>query len=119
VMLRLQKDPANRFRSADALVTALDTGDVPELPSSNYTQEPNRLASIPTRSRDSWSVAGEPDNDSVTAEEMARWRDEKVVAFRKKLAPFFAVSAVITVLAIFGVLNAMGAVGIWGVHLAY
>ena len=82
------------------------------------TQEPNRLAGMPTQSRDSWSVSGEMGSD-VTAEEMARWRDEKVVAFRKKLAPFFAVSAVITVLAIFGVLNAMGVVGIWSVYLAY
>ena len=35
VMMLLEKDPANRFPSADALVTALDTGNVPELPSSN------------------------------------------------------------------------------------
>jgi len=118
VMMLLEKDPANRFPSADALVTALDTGDVPELPPSSMTQERNRLAGIPTQSRDSWSVSGEMGSD-VTAEEMARWRDAKVVAFRKKLAPFFAVSAVITVLAIFGVLNAMGVVGIWSVYLAY
>src|SRR5690349_5789142 len=118
VMMLLEKDPANRFPSADALVTALDTGEVPELPPSSFTQEPNRLASIPTQSRDSWSVSDEAASD-VTAEEMARWRDEKVVAFRKKLAPFFAVSAVITVLAIFGVLNMMGLVGIWSVYLAY
>ena len=118
VMMLLEKDPANRFPSADALVTALDTGDVPELPSSSMTQEPNRLAGIPTQSRDSWSVSDQMGSD-VTPEEMARWRDEKVVAFRKKLAPFFAVSAVITVLAIFGVLNAMGVVGIWSVYLAY
>ncbi len=119
VMMLLEKDPSNRFPTADALVTALDTGNVPELPSSSFAQEPNRLAGIPTHSRDSWSVAAEQGIDSVTAEEMTRWRDEKVVAFRKKLAPFFAVSAVITVLAIFGVLNAMGVVGIWSVYLAY
>jgi len=119
VMMLLEKDPGNRFPTADALVTALDTGNVPELPSSSFTQEPNRLASIPTQSRDSWSVVAGEGADSVTAEERARWKDEKVVAFRKKLAPFFAVSAVITVLAIFGVLNLMGVVGIWSVYLAY
>jgi len=119
IMILLEKDPANRFPSAEALVTALDTGDVPQLPPSSFTQEPNRLASIPSQSRDSWSVPAEAGTDSVTAEEMTRWRDEKVVAFRKKLAPFFAVSAVITVLAIFGVLNLMGVVGIWSVYLAY
>jgi serine/threonine-protein kinase len=120
IMLLLEKEPANRFPTADALVTALDTGDVPELPSAALTHEPNRLASIPTYGRDSRGVTTpEPEYDTVTAEEMARWRDEKVVAFRKKLAPFFAVSAVITVLAIFGVLNLMGVVGIWSVYLAY
>jgi serine/threonine-protein kinase len=119
IMMLLEKDPANRFPSADALVTALDTGDVPQLPPSSFTQEPNRLASIPTQSRDSWSVPAPAGTDAVTAEEELRWGDEKVVAFRKKLAPFFAVSAVITVLAIFGVLNLMGVVGIWSVYLAY
>jgi serine/threonine-protein kinase len=120
IMLLLEKEPANRFPTADALVTALDSGDVPELPSAALTHEPNRLASIPTYGRDSRGVTTpEPEYDTVTAEEMARWRDEKVVAFRKKLAPFFAVSAVITVLAIFGVLNLMGVVGIWSVYLAY
>jgi serine/threonine-protein kinase len=120
VMMLLEKEPANRFPTAEALVTALDTGNVPELPASSLTHEPNRLSSSASYSRDSRSVAGsEPDYDAVTAEEMTRWRDEKVVAFRKKLAPFFAVSAVITVLAIFGVLNLMGLVGIWSVYLAY
>jgi serine/threonine-protein kinase len=65
------------------------------------------------------ATPSEHEYDAVTAEEIVRWRDEKVVAFRKKLAPFFAVSAVITVLAIFGVLNMMGVVGIWSVYLAY
>jgi serine/threonine-protein kinase len=121
VMLLLEKDPSNRFPTADALVAALDTGNVPELPTASVAQEPNRLANIPSSTRDSRSLATSPeaDYDVVTAEEMARWRDEKVVAFRKKLAPFFAVSAVITVLAIFGVLNLMGVVGIWSVYLAY
>jgi eukaryotic-like serine/threonine-protein kinase len=121
VMLLLEKDPSNRFPTADALVAALDTGNVPELPTTSVAQEPNRLANIPSSTRDSRSLATSPeaDYDVVTAEEMARWRDEKVVAFRKKLAPFFAVSAVITVLAIFGVLNLMGVVGIWSVYLAY
>jgi serine/threonine-protein kinase len=119
VMMLLEKDPANRFPSAEALVTALDTGDVPQLPPSSFTHESNRLSGLPMQSRDSWSVPASAGTDSVTAEEELRWGDEKVVAFRKKLAPFFAVSAVITVLAIFGVLNLMGVVGIWSVYLAY
>jgi serine/threonine-protein kinase len=119
VMMLLEKDPANRFPSAEALVTALDTGDVPELPATSLTHEPNRLSTSATHSRDPRGLVSEPEYDSVTAEDYARWNDERVKVFRKKLAPFFAVSAVITVLAIFGVLNLMGVVGIWSVYLAY
>ena len=121
VMMLLEKEPANRFPTADALVTALDTGNVPELPQSSLTYEPNRFAGLPAAGRDSRAMprTAEPEDDSITAEEIVRWNDEKVRAFRKKLAPFFAVSAVVTVLAIFGVLNMMGLVGIWSVYLAY
>jgi serine/threonine-protein kinase len=121
VMMLLEKEPANRFPTADALVTALDTGDVPELPSATLTHEHNRLTTSASHSRDGRALADFPESDygAVTAEDRARWDDEKVVAFRKKLAPFFAVSAVLTVLAVFGVLNLMGVVGIWSVYLAY
>ena len=114
VMMLLEKEPANRFPTADAFVVALDTGNVPDLPESSGWHEPNRLASLPASGRDSRSMTGqsEPEYD-------VRWDDEKVKDFRKKLAPFFAVSAVVTVLAIFGVLNLMGIVGIWSVYLAY
>ena len=118
VMMLLEKDPANRFPTAEALVTALDTGDVPELPVHTASHESNRLGGQ-SISRDARSLSAEPEYGSVTAEDYARWDDERVKVFRKKLAPFFAVSAVITVLAIFGVLNMMGVVGIWSVYLAY
>jgi eukaryotic-like serine/threonine-protein kinase len=121
VMMLLEKEPANRFPTADALVIALDTGDVPELPESSFRHEPNRLGALTSSGRDSRSAASQQDADydAVTADDMVHWHHEKVVAFRKKLAPFFAVSAVVTVLAIFGVLNLMGIVGIWSVYLAY
>ena len=121
VMMLLEKEPANRFPTADALVVALDTGDVPELPESSLRHEPSRFGSMQLSGRDSRSVAGAAgaDYDVVTPEDELRWNDEKVRDFRKKLAPFFAVSAVVTVLAVFGVLNLMGIVGIWSVYLAY
>jgi len=122
VMMLLEKEPANRFPSADALVVALDTGNVPELPAPDpRLREPNRLAHMPSASmRDSRSVAlDDTDPYAPTAEDWARWNDPRVRQFRQKLAPFFAVSAVVTVLAIFGVLNLMGIVGIWSVYLAY
>jgi serine/threonine protein kinase len=121
VMMLLEKEPANRFPTADALVVALDTGDVPELPESSLRHEPSRFGSMQLSGRDSRSMAGAAgaDYDVVTPEDELRWNDERVRDFRKKLAPFFAVSAVVTVLAVFGVLNLMGIVGIWSVYLAY
>ena len=50
VMMLLEKDPANRFPTADALVVALETGNVPDLPPSSLSYEPNRLASRCRRS---------------------------------------------------------------------
>jgi len=121
VMMLLEKEPANRFPTADALVVALDTGNVPELPESSFRHEPNRLGSMQLSGRDSRSMSGGADSDYgvVTPEDELRWYDKPVADFRKKLAPFFAVSAVVTVLAVFGVLNLMGIVGIWSVYLAY
>src|SRR5688500_9736704 len=121
VMMLLEKEPANRFPTADALVVALDTGDVPELPESSFRHEPGRLGSMQLSGRDSRPMAGGADADYgvVTPEDELRWADKPVADFRKKLAPFFAVSAVVTVLAVFGVLNLMGIVGIWSVYLAY
>jgi eukaryotic-like serine/threonine-protein kinase len=122
VMMLLEKEPANRFPSADALVVALDTREVPELPESSVRYDARGLASLPSNTRD----YGRPvqnlalgDLSAPTAEDQVRWQDKRVVDFRKKLAPFFAVSAVVTVLAVFGVLNLMGIVGIWAVYLAY
>jgi serine/threonine-protein kinase len=123
VMMLLEKEPANRFPSADALVVALETGDVPELPESSYRNDARGLAGLPSNTRDSARSVqnrhGDVEFGAPTAEELAGWNDQRVVQFRKKLAPFFAVSAVAIVLTIFGVLNLMGIVGIWAVYLAY
>ena len=120
VMMLLEKDPANRFPTAEAFVVALDTGDVPDLPALTSHRE-NRLGGVTIAPREARSSGGmeDVDYDAPTAEDIARWEHPTVVQFRKKLAPFFAVSAVVTILAIFGVLNLMGIVGIWAVYLAY
>ena len=120
VMMLLEKDPANRFPTAEALVVALETGDVPDLPSLTSHRD-NRHGGVTIAPREARSLSGmeDVDYDAPTAEDVARWEHPTVVQFRKKLAPFFAVSAVVTILAIFGVLNLMGIVGIWAVYLAY
>src|SRR5688572_26691368 len=82
IMMLLEKEPANRFPTADALAIALDTRNVPELPVPSPRRESNRLSGMSSMERDARALASaEAEGDAPTAEEMARWRDPKVVAF--------------------------------------
>lgn len=112
VMLCLEKDPDNRFPSAGALATALESGNVPALPEAPppAAQPLQRLASRPTP-RDGVAVP--------TSEELSRWREPKVVAFRRKLAPWIVVGAVSIVLDLFTGVDFTWFWGIWTVVLAF
>ncbi len=114
VMLLLEKDPANRFPSAAALAAALESGDVPALPVA--VDRPTRPAA---RTADALLPDAEGDF-APTAEEIARWNAPRVVAFRRRLAPFFAFSAVSMLLSIFGILGGLVSIaGIWSVFIAF
>lgn len=118
VMMMLEKEPANRFPSAAALATALETGDVPE-----HTGNASALAFSASppggmyRPYDGGPVSGMT-NDlmQVTPEERVRWEYPPVKGFRKKLAPWiFAGGGSIVV-------NAFGGpdfVGLWGMYTIY
>ena len=120
VMLMLEKDPSNRFASARDLVTALDTGVVPELPARDedasstsgsaprYDVAPARLAQLP--------ADAEP---LPSTEELARWNAAPVHEFRKKLAPYIVVNAVIVLLAIFTGKDMLGLTALWSVFIAF
>ena len=121
IMMLLEKEPSNRFPTAEALVAALETGNMPDRPSTSLDlrQDGRSLAGDSRRSfasvpQSGVAVAGAPSRD-----EIARWSAPPVVAFRKKLAPFFAVSGVLIVLAAFGVMNMMGIAGLWSVFIAF
>src|SRR5205085_10162974 len=87
VMMLLEKDPINRFPNAQALVTALETGNVPELPPA-----PPANIQYGSEGRDRWDMQGTPrstpqqiqyDADAPTPNEMARWGEPAVVSFRR------------------------------------
>ena len=115
VMLCLEKNPDDRFPSAEALVVALETGDVPNLPAPRPM--PN-LGSTPTFA----PFVQDPIGAYVpTREDLARWNAPIVEKYRKSIAPFIAVGTVVVVLSVvnFGGSNFAGFVAIWAVWLAY
>ncbi|HJU75299.1 MAG TPA: serine/threonine-protein kinase [Gemmatimonadaceae bacterium] len=121
IMLLLEKEPANRFPSAEAFATALRTRNVPALPESAVYAERRPAERYPQdypqdtlRSGASTAMDREP-----TPAELRRWNAEPVVKYRKKLAPYVAFSSVSVVLAIFDVVSFMPVVGVWSVYLAY
>ena len=130
VMMLLEKDPANRFPSAQALVTALETGNVPERAprtdsggAPGYPMVPRPSSGraraladrpAPAAAAESEAVPGEPSH-----EELVRWNAPIVGEFRRKLAPFLAVNAVILPVGIFGGPDLYGVSVMWSIYIAY
>jgi serine/threonine-protein kinase len=121
VMMCLEKDPENRFPSAGALVTALDTGNVPE------PRLAPEAALIPSAAS---QPSGQPapqaidyysaDGDRLpTPEELRRFNAPDVVKFRKKLAPYLFVNAVIIIASIFGGPDLIAVPVLWSIYMAF
>jgi eukaryotic-like serine/threonine-protein kinase len=114
VMLCLEKNPDDRFPSAQAFVTALDTGNVPNLPAPRVTA----AQTAPSGYTPSLS---DPIGSYVpTGEDLTRWEAPDVVKFRKRLGPIMFVGAALVLLAPFNI--GRGLFGVWGlfaVFLAY
>jgi serine/threonine-protein kinase len=130
VMLCLEKNPDDRFPSAQAFVTALDTGNVPNLPPQRATQAPAATSGYAQPSgygQSGYPAPGytTPTRDTfgsyeVTNEDRARWEVPQVAKFRKQLGPVMFVGAALIVLAPFNIGRTF--LGIWGlfaVLLAY
>ena len=136
VMMLLEKDPANRFPSAGALVTAIDSGQVPPPRASREGTQPSlgmpsaasgplagasasalRVASpYPGLTSDELALG---QADQPTADELRRWEAEPVQRFRKKLAPYLFVNAVIVIASVFGRSDFFGVTVIWSIYMAF
>jgi serine/threonine protein kinase len=118
VMMCLEKDPVMRFPTAGALVTALDTGHVPERRPSVEAGAMVPLKSASATVLPSDYVLDEDDR-LPTADELRRFNAPDVVKFRKKLAPYLFVNAVIVVASIFGERDFIGITVIWSIYMAF
>ncbi len=111
VMLCLEKNPDDRFASAAAFVTALDTGIVPNLPVPRATQAP------PVPSGYSPGATDAASQYITTNEDRARWEHVDVVKFRKRLGPFMFIGAALAILSPFNVGRSF--FGVWGLYAVY
>ncbi len=114
VMMCLEKDPSMRFPSAAALVTALDTGHVPDL-----RPEPPAVVPVKPATMLPSDYSLDEENRVFTSEELRRFKDTNVVKFRKQLAPYLFVNAVIVVFSIFAQTDFIGLTVIWSIWMAF
>jgi len=139
VMMLLEKDPAHRFPSAAALVAALDTGYVPTVTGrGRAVAEAGWAAAETERDRSEERVGGvsqaEPPAASgysraarsateelyaPTGDDIRRWEAPLVQQFRRKLAPYLFVNAVIVIASIFGDRDFFGITVLWSIYIAY
>ncbi len=110
VMLCLEKNPDDRFPNARAFVQALETGNVPQLPQRAGNAYPQQA---------SWTPPANFDPDAPTPEELIRWNDRSVVAFRKAIAPFLFVTTAFVAVNFLGGPNLMFVSAFWGIGVAY
>ena len=120
VMMLLEKDPANRFPSAAALVAALDTGYVPTIAGGGRRAEGGERAALAPPA----NVRTQPsphldDFSGPTADDLRRWEAPVVQQFRRKLAPYLFVNAVILIASIFGDRDFFTITVLWSIYIAY
>jgi serine/threonine-protein kinase len=135
VMICLEKDPADRFPSAAAFAVALNGGSMPTLatraqPAASTTglradtQRPlgEVLRDQTTETtRDRYALPSQTPYTASqpTPEELSKWNAPMVVSFRRKLAPYLAVNAILVPISLFSNHDFIALTVIWTVALAF
>ena len=130
IMMLLEKDPANRFPDAQSLVVALSGGEIPSrtlgshMPTLADERQPSRQPSVPG-ARPSWmppntrvSSGARPLASVPSPNDLSRWDAPPVRKFRKKLAPYIAVNAILVPLSIFGQGGFLFVTMFWSIGMA-
>ena len=139
VMMCLEKDPADRFPNAAAFAVALSGGSMPTLATRASTsaaprEQPRDLGRAISQTvreytdqtvRDSASSRYGRTGQSgyspsePTTDEWARWNAREVVSFRRKLAPYLAVNAILVPISLFTNHDFIALTVMWTVFLAF
>jgi len=149
VMLLLEKDPAARFPTAEAMVMALDGAPVPAPRPSSEAQFPDApygggaarqssgfaapaVLPVPAMPMQAFGMQVFPGADEfgdrgsfsdlptpVSLEEQRRWDAPAVRDFRRKLAPFLYINAVIVLADIFARKDMTSLTVLYSIYMAY
>jgi eukaryotic-like serine/threonine-protein kinase len=129
VMMCLEKDPADRFPSAAAFSLAISGGGaMPTLATRASTaaesaapKPANRETRVtePLRQRYSAPIQPPYTTSSPSAEDLSKWNAPMVVSFRRKLAPYLAVNAILVPISLFSNHDFIALTVIWTVGLAF
>jgi serine/threonine-protein kinase len=126
VMMCLEKDPNDRFPSAAAFSAALNGGSMPTLATRATTapvppQQPRREVEVTSSFRDRYTPATQTPYapTSPSADELSKWNAPMVVSFRRKLAPYLAVNAILVPISLFSDHSFLALTVIWTVALAF
>lgn len=129
VMLLLEKNPDDRFQTASELKTALETGNVPALPTAagrSYPQRPSPfdlaggMMASTSAAFTPMPLTTMPEGERLpTSEELARWNAPEVVEFRRRLAPFIWVNGAFVIVNLLGGPNMLFVTAFWSIAIAY
>ncbi len=131
VMMCLEKDPADRFPSAASFSLALGGVGMPTLAtlatraptaaqSASVSSSRRTVPAIPDTFRDRHIPATQtPFSQTPSHEELSKWNAPMVVAFRRKLAPYLAVNAILVPISIFSSRDFLAFSIAWTVFLAF
>jgi serine/threonine-protein kinase len=127
IMQLLEKDPANRFPSAGAVVVALDTGRMPAFTSGggggmavSGAAPPPTVPAVPPQAGYPSSAQQPTYGERLpTPEEYRRWEAPEVVKFRKKVAPYLFINGVLVVLDVTAGIDVLWIPVIWTIFMAF
>jgi eukaryotic-like serine/threonine-protein kinase len=128
VMMCLEKDPADRFPSAAAFSVAISGGGAMPTLATRASAAPapdtrpltrERESVPPLRDRYAPTTQASYPTSTPSADEMSKWNAPMVVSFRRKLAPYIAVNAILVPISLFSNHDFIALTVIWTVALAF